>query len=210
MEAPHWNHGGETADRVIAVAGGFILAGTTNVGGNTDVLAIKINESGAIVWMRTYGDGEAEYAHSITATPDDGALISGLKAGYPFVQRIDRTGNLLWARVLTITHPDVGRVNVARSGDFYYLAETGGGNGHNHGGGVEHTGIIVTKINLAGSVLWSRDYHFSQASAVWHLSGTSDGKIVISGSTGTPDTLRAFVLQLDPNGKILWRKRYIR
>jgi len=59
--------------------GGYIVAGETKSfgAGNTDILILKLDASGNIVWQRTYGGGGFESASPIQQTTDGGYIVAG-------------------------------------------------------------------------------------------------------------------------------------
>ncbi len=58
--------------------GGFVIAGTTETAnGDDDILLIKLDAIGNLVWSRQIGGSEDETASSIRETPDRGLLICG-------------------------------------------------------------------------------------------------------------------------------------
>ena len=76
--------------------------------GESDVLLIKINENGELLWSRTYGGSGFDTAQSVSLAADGGFLISGnsrstdLQASKNagendiWVLRTDTDGNLIW------------------------------------------------------------------------------------------------------------------
>jgi hypothetical protein len=58
--------------------GGFVLAGTTSTAnGDTDVLLIKLDAFGTVVWTRTLGGSGNETVASVRETSDRGLLVCG-------------------------------------------------------------------------------------------------------------------------------------
>ncbi len=88
---------------VSTLDGGFIVAGSTDASGagGKDVLVMKLDKDGGIVWQKTYGDSLGDVAYSIEQTEDGGYIVGGLKdqdpgtgASNPWVLRLDSNGNI--------------------------------------------------------------------------------------------------------------------
>jgi hypothetical protein len=58
---------------------GFITAGTTNgfTSNGSDVLVIKVDQSGHVLWSKAYGGDYEDWAGKIFQTPDAGFIIAG-------------------------------------------------------------------------------------------------------------------------------------
>ena len=189
------------------VAGGYVLIGASAVSSNIDVLLIKINESGAIVWKKTYGDSEAEFGYSVATTDDGGLIIAAVKEDSPFVLKLNSSGRRIWGRIFPdqIFSSD-GRVSIVKSASFYYLVGTSIRGEHSHGG-PEHTGISVSKLTSNGELVWTREYHSTDASVAWNATAGINGNIIIAGHSGAI-TSKALVFELNPEGKIKWKRAY--
>ncbi len=83
------NYGGSADDNPSAIIktldGGYAMVGSTKSidgditsnNGLSDIWVVKINDTGAIQWQRTYGGTQDEFANSITQTADSGYIIAG-------------------------------------------------------------------------------------------------------------------------------------
>ncbi len=58
--------------------GGFILAGEITADtGDTNILILKLNANGELIWQKTYGGSGNDSARSIQQTADDGYIVAG-------------------------------------------------------------------------------------------------------------------------------------
>lgn len=64
--------------------GGYIIAGQTNSygAGETDVYIIKTDSFGTIIWEKTFGGTEFDYANSVQQTRDGGYILTGITLSY--------------------------------------------------------------------------------------------------------------------------------
>lgn len=82
----------------------------TNVSGAADMWVLKINDQGTLLWQKTYGNPNAQFVNSITATSDNNYVLTGyqLFRGYPAnsnvptnakekaIVKINEQGTVLW------------------------------------------------------------------------------------------------------------------
>ena len=93
----------------------MVAASTYSYVTNGDVLLLKINSDGDLIWKKTYGgdkedqlrevDGNTVSGRHLSKTPDDGYLVSGYTKSYAeqntdmWVFKTDASGTLLWEYV---------------------------------------------------------------------------------------------------------------
>ncbi len=129
--------GGNAADRAFSIEqtsdGGYILAGDTrsdnsgDVGSNhglADYWIVKLTNTGAISWQKTYGGTGTDLAYSIHQTTDAGYIVSGESnslngditaghGGYDYwILKLGNTGNLIWQKSFGGSNHDYGRTSV--------------------------------------------------------------------------------------------------
>lgn len=83
--------------------GGYLIAGCTNnssiSAGAWDILLIKINSNGNVVWAKRYGGSQDDIAEGIDKTPDGGFVIVGYTYSFTnggrdaFLMKVDSVGN---------------------------------------------------------------------------------------------------------------------
>ena len=103
-----------TAIRQAADGGFFVVGSTTGYGaGDYDVLLMKTDSSGAVVWSKTYGGLHSDAGYDLHITSDSSLIISGYteSLGYGhlrvagddstniFLMKTDQTGGLIWMEV---------------------------------------------------------------------------------------------------------------
>jgi hypothetical protein len=85
---------------VVEVADGFVLTGFTEnpEGSDNDIITIKVDKQGELLWERTISGPEAEEAMSITATSDDGVAIAGFQGNSNdiLITKYHINGDSLW------------------------------------------------------------------------------------------------------------------
>ncbi len=99
-----------------------VVAGTFSYGTSGDVMLLKIDSDGEVIWQNNYGgdkldrlrvyDGNSVSGRHLTKTPNGGFLISGYSSSYGgmWVFKTNSSGLLLW----NYTNPNLGGAFAAR------------------------------------------------------------------------------------------------
>ncbi len=201
--------------------GGYIGAGwTTSFGaGGADFWLIKLDESGAIQWQKTYGGAGIEQAWSVSLTKDGGYVIAGGstsfgagKADY-WVLKLDSSGNIVWQKAFGGAMDDGGggtygeyvvRVVANDDGTFVVASDS-----YSFGHGAADIWII--KLDSGGNIIWQKAYGGIEDDSTWSFRKTVGGGYIIPGvteSVGLDDSGDLWTLKLDEGGNILWQKVY--
>jgi hypothetical protein len=80
-------YGGTNDDMVFSVQqtsdGGYILAGgTSSFGAGGDIFLIKTDANGNLIWAKTYGGMNSDYASSVQQTSDGGYIVAGYTSSF--------------------------------------------------------------------------------------------------------------------------------
>ncbi|MEO8147333.1 MAG: T9SS type A sorting domain-containing protein [Bacteroidia bacterium] len=167
----------------VLVTGGFesysITFGTTtltNVGTYGDILLVKYNASGNVVWAKSAGGTSDDKAYGICTDANGNVLVTGSFASSSitfgtttltnvsgsdiFIVKYDASGNVLWAKSAGGTSVDYGfsistdaNGNVLVTGMFTSTSITFGTTTLTNLG---ISNIFVAKYNASGSVLWAK------------------------------------------------------
>jgi hypothetical protein len=139
---------------------GFIAVGRGRGGaGDYDMLLAKLDDSGAMLWSRTYGSTGWDWAEEAHPTPDGGFVLVGYgdslnTPGIPpsgYVVKTDALGNELWARSISNgTRPDQPETMVVDAAGNIYIG------GSSMGYGNLSDAASITKLSPAGNHLWTR------------------------------------------------------
>jgi hypothetical protein len=80
--------------------GDFAIGGRTWNGTYPQLLALRTDSLGTVLWSQEFGTAADEFAESIDITPDGGFVIGGGAGPYPFdyyIVRVSSNGDSLWA-----------------------------------------------------------------------------------------------------------------
>jgi len=127
-------YGGNKVDEAYAVAaaagGGFVVAGTTESSGSgaRDGWLFRIDESGELLWQRTFGGAYWDELRSVQQTADGGFVAAGYTepagagAHFALVVRTDGKGTPLWEKTLKRSQWDDAQAVVQMPGGGFVTA----------------------------------------------------------------------------------------
>jgi hypothetical protein len=97
---------------------GFVLTGFTGESTDIygDILLMKTNDLGDLLWMKTYGGPAGETAYSVEQTLNGGYILTGTTYSFAsgrsdrdlWLLKTDGLGNLIWDKTFGGIYPDTG------------------------------------------------------------------------------------------------------
>ena len=192
--------------------GGFIISGTTYSSPidllNSDIFAIKIDNSGVVEWAYVYGGADDDEAQSIRKTLEDEYIIVGSTKSFgataksALVLKIDENGNQIWCNV---SSPSVSnhfaQADITFDGNYIL-----GGGSFN---GTDDDNYIL-KLDTAGTVMWANRFGTTAADWINDIKSTADSGFIIAGisNENTAGDSDQCVIKLDSTGGITWAYNY--
>jgi TolB-like protein len=208
-------YGGTSLDWASSVQqtsdGGYIVAGAiASFGaGNWDAFLVKTDANGNIIWAKTYGGTDWDFAQSVQQTSDGGYIVAGYTdsfgAGYwdIFLIKTDASGNIQWAKTYGGTDID-WPFSVQHTSDGGYIVV-----GETYSFGAGYWDIFLIKTDANGNIQWAKTYGGTDGDYVSSVQQTSDGGYIVAGYTysfGAGGDI--FLIKTDANGNIIWAKTY--
>ena len=202
-------YGGTSGDYATSVQqtsdGGYIVAGYTQSfgAGYPDVLLIKTDANGNIIWAKTYGGTDWDYALSVQQTSEGGYIVAGYTqsfgagSGDIFLIKTDANGNIIWAKTYGGTSWDIAH-SVQQTSDGGYIVA-----GYTYSFGAGYYDIFLLKTDANGNIVWAKTYGGTGIEYAYSVQQTSDGGYIVAGERGG-----VFLLKTDANGNIIWAKTY--
>jgi hypothetical protein len=215
--------------------GGYVVAGYTqsndgDVSGNHGITAdawiVKLDENGNIIWQKTVGGSDHDFANSIIATKGGGYIVSGQTSSNngdvsgnhgsvdAWLFKLGENGNLLWQKTYGGSNNDYGRSVATGSDDGYVLLGYTNSNDGDVSGNHGRDDAWVVKVDGNGNKRWqktiggSNDEYVSSIVTIPHvgyafagISRSNDGDV--SGNHGNGD---AWVVAIDAGGNILGQR----
>jgi hypothetical protein len=201
----------EGKDIIKTPDGNYLIIGASNSVSFTDnnIILIKINPAGDVLWTKYYGGPAYESARSVKVCPDGGYILAGKTAASPtsvakiFLVKTNSAGDTLWTKSYSGPNSYEGKSIVANSDGTYTLAV-------DDSSAVSDSDVGIMKLDNAGGVIWSKNYGGSLKDIAKTLEATTDGGYIlgcISRSFGwsNPDM---WIIKLDANGDSPWIKNY--
>ncbi|MCH8903669.1 MAG: gliding motility-associated C-terminal domain-containing protein [Bacteroidetes bacterium] len=182
--------------------GGYMMVGSVSSlsTGINDFYLLKADSSGNILWSKTFGGIDPDYAYYGQQTADGGYMLAGTTSsfgagGYDiYLVKTDSVGNLLWSKTYGETGTDLLYSAQQTTDGGYILA----GVTVNFGGG----GCYLIKTDSAGTVQWSKIFGGDSSEVCYSVRQTADGGFVLTGITNSFGSggFDMYLVKTDSNG----------
>ncbi|MEW6365020.1 MAG: hypothetical protein AB1714_10320 [Acidobacteriota bacterium] len=193
--------------------GGYIVAGGVETPPSClyQALVLKLDESGNMVWQKTYG-GRVATARSIQQTSDGGYILA-IEVEYLdyrptdiWLLKLDANGNITWQKKYGSRQEYEYPTSIQQTGDKGYIV-AGGVHGKEYPW--THDGILL-KVDSVGNLAWWKKFGGAKNDRVQSVHQTKGRGYVVGGYTtsygsGEQD---AWVVKFDSGGAIEWQKTY--
>lgn len=230
--------GGEEGKSLVQTGNGYTLlcASTSHDGdvsknnGKTDFWLVRTDNSGNILWEKSYGGSEDDFSSKIKTAPDGGYVlfgetssndgdVSGNHGGVDYwVVKTDSLGNLEWQKCLgSSRHNFPLDMDLDELGNIYVIGPSLGEDGDitlEYG----HYDFWMVKLNINGTIIWDKTLGGSFGDFGQSIQVTNDGGLLVSGVTESIDydvdcndelfNYEAWVIKLDSNNIIEWSGCY--
>ncbi|NLI79691.1 MAG: hypothetical protein GX442_25010 [Candidatus Riflebacteria bacterium] len=239
---PAWTklYGGPENDLAQAIDqtsdGGFVVAGSTfledpaiGYHGGTDVLLMRLDSAGNLLWKRCFGGNGEDTAYAVRQAGDGGFLLAcgadslngdvatALGGTDAWVVKVTAAGALQWATSLGGPLDDLAAsVEPTADGGCVVAGRVASHTAGEDADGFGLGNVLVARLDASGTVLWQKDYGGVDEERAYAVRPTSDGGFVVAGTasslSGIPEGwmggLDAWVLKLDASGTIEWQSCY--
>ncbi|MFH6767607.1 hypothetical protein V8G56_02575 [Gaetbulibacter aquiaggeris] len=186
---------------------GYIIVGSSDSAdvdissnqGTYDFWVIKIDNTGTLVWEKSFGGSEIDEAFSIVKSSDGNYIIVGDTrsndkdisqnngASDLWVVKITPSGNLLWEKTFGGTSFDAGR-SISNTSDNGFLIS---GSSRSMDGDLTtnqgQNDVWVLKIDFNGSLLWQKSFGGSNIDFAYGALELEDNSFIIIGESSSAD-----------------------
>lgn len=197
----------EVGDHILAQGNDeFIISGSRFItGGGTDgdVLVMKINGQGDVLWTSLLGSDRQDSPNAIRSTADGGFLIAGTRTTLPtqqaFLLKLDAAGGLVWERTWQAVQGSVTITRLIPAADGGSIL-TGQGS----------SALQVMKLDDTGDVVWSRAYQQGAYNSGVSLGSFGEDGYLIVGASSNPDFSlpRMMAMRIDELGEVVEARSY--
>ena len=225
-------------------------AGTANLtsANYQDIFIQKLDSAGNFLWAKKMGSTLDDEGNCITTDPsgnvyttgyfygtvdfDPGVGITNLTSTEKsdiFIQKLDGSGNLLWAKKIGGSSYDEGRSittdavgNVYTTGSFGSIVDFNPGAGNTNLTSAGASDIFIQKLDGAGNFLWAKKMGGTSVDYGHSITIDADGNVYTTGffgdtadfdpGAGTANLTSVgksdiFIQKLDAAGNLLWVKQ---
>lgn len=151
----------EIAKSIIQLAdSSFVIAGyTSSFGiGGYDIFIVKADKNGNLIWQKTFGGNDWDFAYNIEPTSDGGFIISGTTYSFGYgnadgyIIKTDVSGNVLWSKTYGGKRDDEFKSVIQTSDGNYALT----GYTKSYSDSLGDTWLF--KVDINGDSIWSYSY----------------------------------------------------
>ncbi|MBL0256556.1 MAG: T9SS type A sorting domain-containing protein [Bacteroidetes bacterium] len=191
--------------------GGYIVGcNTLSFGaGVYEIMLIKLDQLGHIVWTRTLGDTGHDFLSAVRQTDDGGYIISGSTSSFtPPLEDValiktDSLGYPVWVK--TYGGSDYEKaygLDITMDGGYIMSGWT-----VSFGGA--YAEMYVIKTDASGDTLWTKIYGGGSGDYAYNIRQTPDSGYAIEGSTESFGAhTSGCLLRIDKTGVPMWARAY--
>ncbi|MBC7774014.1 MAG: T9SS type A sorting domain-containing protein [Phycisphaerae bacterium] len=195
--------------------------------GSTDYWLLKLDQSGQIIWQKTYGGSDEDDAARIIPASDGGYMLFGSTlskngdvsanhGGNDFwLVKINPAGDILWQKTYGGSKNDRGKSIIPTDDGGYMLIGDADSDDfevpNNHHG---ETDLWLIKITANGDIIWSKLYGGNYGDEGNCIIPTLDGGYIIAGTStstngdaaGNHGSTDSWILKIDSIGTKQWKR----
>jgi hypothetical protein len=202
--------GDDSANSIKKTTTGFVVSGDTDTPaqGNFDALVVSLDESGNILWKKTYGGSDQDGAFFAQQTADGGFVVFGYSASFSggnhdiWATKLTGDGTITWQKSYGGANFDGARAGAqTKEGGFVVVGFAGSTQGND---------LNILKMDKDGAPQWQHRFGGTSTDDIaYSIVQTNDDGFAIAGTTGSYGTVRnAWLLRLAANGTFGWAARY--
>jgi len=203
-------------------AGGVFVCGETagSLGGpnlgSLDAWVARVDQSGALLWLRQFGTTSWEMA-AATAPDGQGGVyvcgetdgnVGGPSAGQEdvWLARFDPAGTLVWARQIGTSKSDIPYA--ASSDDLGGVYVAGFTQGALHGTNNGGSDAFVARFAPNGTLHWVQQFGSTITDVANAAAPDGVGGVVVAGYVEDSNDRDCWIVRLDARGTIQWRREF--
>ena len=205
----------EWASEVIQTSdGGYVVVGRSiswawptpnNV---DDILIVKLDGSGNIIWNKKIHLRNFDRATSVVEDNDGNYVLTGFTSSDDanksdvFFAKVDTQGNVLLKTAIKITNNYDGGYSISKTSDGGYII--GGEAGHSH-----NEDFMMLKVDQNGVKQWSKRFSDQEDNSAFDALEANDGNFYLVGSKRIIHKYEDIrIIKTNSKGKKIWDKTY--
>lgn len=199
-------------DIIQLIDGSFVISGYTWSSGNgcSDMMLVKVNQSGELIWSKTFGGNGWEYAYSVIELAQGGFVLAGYTTSEGegkkdfYVVKTDAEGNEIWAKTFGGSKQDIAKdIIETKDGNLLLVGYTESFNS-------AENNFYVLKLDQEGNEIWSKTFGGSEAEMGRKVIENHNNEYLFLGSTGSygAGNRDIYLICTDEAGNELWTQTY--
>lgn len=199
--------GYDSGRNVVQMAGGdFVVMGLTSPpedspdSYNTDIILLRINATGGMVWARIIGGPDSDYGNYLVETKDGFLILGATHTYHILLMKVDGSGEELWNTTYLVSE-------VEGPGRGFYVTQEANGSFTMVGDFKWSEGLMI-KTDPSGSALWNRTILGCGETYKGQVAATKDGGFALLGYVAPEgSSLGDMILtKLSTSGQEVWRR----
>lgn len=180
--------------------------------GSNDAFVRRYDREGGVVWRRQFGTAQYDSAQGVATDASANAYVVGYTYGSlagsrgqadAFIRKYNKSGSAIWTRQFGTSEYDYAYgVTTDSSGNAYVVGSTAGSLAATNSGSDD---AFIRKYNPSGTVLWTRQFTFSDYTVSQGVAVDGGGAVYVAGYTSGLDS-SGFVRKLSSAGSTVWTK----
>ncbi len=205
-----WGGTGDELGLGLAVnsSNGIYVTGysTSTLSANPQVILLRFDSSGDLIWQRSWGGSGTNYGQSVTVDSSGGVYLTGFTTSTGaggqdvLVLKFDSSGGLIWQRTWGGKGDEEGYSIAADSSRNVYVA------GATQSTGAGNDDALILKLSSAGSLLWEKTWGGADTDQAQGVTVDGLGYVYVTGFTSSFGGAagHVFLMSLSFAGSLLW------
>jgi len=197
--------GGTGADEGQSVSqiddGGVVVVGKTSSfgAGSEDVVVLKYSLDGTLLWNKTWGGVNNDYASGVAKTSDGSMVVVGLTNYVPFLAKYTSSGTLSWIKSRGYTpYLQGGSVVETTDGGFAVAGDN------------SNSDTVISKYTSTGTFSWARTWSGGVGTEYPRkIIQANDGGIVVAGYVYGFGGDHTYMLKYTSTGTLSWNRIFV-
>ena len=196
----------ETVNKELIIVGSTQSKGA----GGHDFWVLKLDVNGNLLWDKTFGGTDHDFANAVEVTSDGGIAVAGYtkSKGLGFsdfwILKLDKFGTLTWDKTFGGANFDEA-TDILETFDKQFLVA-----GYTSSKGNGEHDFWILKISANGQLVWEETYGGSNHDLAYDIHPSLNGGYYVTGKTSSQGHGNSdiWVCELDVYGKKIWGQVY--
>jgi uncharacterized delta-60 repeat protein len=191
----------DSAGDVAVAADGSVYVVGTAVTASNDVVLLKFDASGTLVWQRTWGGSSLDTGDAVAVGPDGSVYVVGTTQSFSdreaFIVKFSPAGSILWQQTWSRGESDSAAAVTVDADGIVYVAATSFRPDF-----LFDTALL--KFASDGTLLAQQGYAVGEIADALGIAVGADGRIYVVGSLDGADA--GFVIAFTPDLALEWQR----